>query len=86
MQNRGRNPHLGACKISVRRSEVLLDSFRQLRKRTADQMRAKLQVHFVGEPGVDASGLTREWYTYVCVAGLLLLPGDARGGGGVPGA
>ena len=51
------------CRISVRRASVLADSYQQLRMRSAEELRGKLVVTFVGEDGVDAGGLTREWYT-----------------------
>ena len=38
------------------------DSFHQLRMRTAEELRGRLQVNFQGEEGIDAGGLTREWY------------------------
>lgn len=34
----------------------------QLRLRNPEEMRGRLNVHFVGEEGIDAGGLTREWY------------------------
>jgi hypothetical protein len=49
-------------KLSVRRSEVFMDSFYQLRHRSAEEMRGKLSVQFTGEEGVDAGGLVREWF------------------------
>eukprot|EP00375_Theileria_parva_P003075 XP_765756.1 ubiquitin-protein ligase [Theileria parva strain Muguga] len=50
-------------KINVRRQHVFLDSYHQLRLKTSDEMKGKLSVSFGGEEGVDAGGLTREWYT-----------------------
>jgi E3 ubiquitin-protein ligase HUWE1 len=51
-------------RISVRRPPLLLeDSFRQLRVRNADELRGRLTVQFQGEEGIDAGGVTREWYT-----------------------
>ncbi|UKJ87753.1 E3 ubiquitin-protein ligase HUWE1 [Theileria orientalis] len=50
-------------KINVRRQHVFLDSYHQLRLKTSDEMKGKLTVSFGGEEGVDAGGLTREWYT-----------------------
>ena len=38
------------------------DSFRQLRVRDADELRGRLTVQFQGEEGIDAGGVTREWY------------------------
>lgn len=39
------------------------DSFQKLRFCTADEMRKRLSVTFVGEDGIDAGGLTREWFS-----------------------
>ena len=50
-------PHL-----QLRRDNVFEDSFHQLRQRSTEEMRGKLQVNFHGEEGVDAGGLTREWF------------------------
>ena len=53
----------GSLRISVRRRDVFLDSFEQLRYKTTEEMRRRLVVSFVGEEGLDAGGLTREWYS-----------------------
>jgi hypothetical protein len=39
-----------------------MDSYYQLRTRSAAEMRGKLSVQFTGEEGVDAGGLVREWF------------------------
>lgn len=52
----------GSLRICVRRDHVFEDSFHQLRMRTADEMRCKLSVQFQGEEGIDAGGVSREWY------------------------
>eukprot|EP00898_Chlorokybus_atmophyticus_P008084 jgi/Chlat1/8277/Chrsp78S07706 len=54
--------HYGSLRICVRRSHVLEDSYHQLRMRSADELRGRLTVQFQGEEGIDAGGLTREWY------------------------
>jgi E3 ubiquitin-protein ligase HUWE1 len=56
-----RNSH-GSLRITVRRRDVFQDSFEQLRYKTTEEMRRRLTVSFVGEEGIDAGGLTREWY------------------------
>ena len=38
------------------------DTFHQLRSRTPDEIKLKLNVTFSGEEGIDAGGVTREWY------------------------
>ncbi|KAK8600955.1 hypothetical protein V6N13_059305 [Hibiscus sabdariffa] len=49
-------------RISVRRAYVLEDSYNQLRMRSTQDLKGRLTVHFQGEEGIDAGGLTREWY------------------------
>ncbi|EDO06876.1 HECT-domain (ubiquitin-transferase) family protein [Babesia bovis T2Bo] len=53
---------LETLRINVRREHVFLDSYHQLRLRSGDEMKGKLSVSFGGEEGVDAGGLTREWF------------------------
>ncbi|KAM1099051.1 hypothetical protein ACFX15_005434 [Malus domestica] len=52
----------GPLRISVRRAYVLEDSYNQLRMRPTLDMKGRLNVQFQGEEGIDAGGLTREWY------------------------
>ncbi|KAE9587087.1 putative aminoacyltransferase, E1 ubiquitin-activating enzyme [Lupinus albus] len=54
--------HHSPLKISVRRLYVLEDSYNHLRMRPAHDLKGRLNVHFQGEEGIDAGGLTREWY------------------------
>nr|DAD23683.1 TPA_asm: hypothetical protein HUJ06_025146 [Nelumbo nucifera] len=49
-------------RISVRRAYVLEDSYNQLRMRPSQDLKGRLTVQFQGEEGIDAGGLTREWY------------------------
>lgn len=48
--------------LNVRRLHVFEDSFNQLRSVSKAQIRSPLRVTFSGEDGVDAGGVTREWY------------------------
>lgn len=49
--------------ITVRREQVFLDSYRALFFKTNDEIKnSKLEITFKGESGVDAGGVTREWY------------------------
>lgn len=49
--------------INVRRDQVFLDSYRALFFKSKDEVRkSKLEISFKGESGVDAGGVTREWY------------------------
>ncbi|KAF5728469.1 E3 ubiquitin-protein ligase UPL1 isoform X1 [Tripterygium wilfordii] len=52
----------GPLRISVRRAYVLEDSYNQLRMRPSQDLKGRLNVQFQGEEGIDAGGLTREWY------------------------
>lgn len=53
--------------LNVRRAYIFEDSYHQLIGRTGDELRAsKLNIKFHGEEGVDAGGVTREWYTELC--------------------
>lgn len=49
--------------LSVRRDQVFLDSFKSMYFKSADEIKyAKLSIRFNGEEGVDAGGVTREWF------------------------
>ncbi|KAK1293151.1 E3 ubiquitin-protein ligase UPL2 [Acorus calamus] len=54
--------HRSPLRISVRRAYVLEDSYNQLRMRSTQDLKGRLTVNFQGEEGIDAGGLTREWY------------------------
>lgn len=45
-----------SLRLHVRRNQVFMDSFHQLRMRTADEMKGKLTIVFQGEEGMDAGG------------------------------
>jgi E3 ubiquitin-protein ligase HUWE1 len=52
-----------ALQLSVRREHVFHDSFKSLYFKTGDEMKfGKLNIRFHGEEGVDAGGVTREWF------------------------
>ena len=49
--------------LNIRRDQVFLDSFKALTFRTGDEIKyGKLNIRFHGEEGVDAGGVTREWF------------------------
>ena len=52
-------------KLTVHRSSIFPDSFQQISHLSREEMLGKLRVTFVGEEGVDAGGLTREWYSAI---------------------
>lgn len=62
IRKRSSQVHAGTIRINVRRDRVFDDSYQQLRLRTPDEMKGRLHVQFTGEEGVDAGGVTREWY------------------------
>ncbi|KAJ5123687.1 hypothetical protein N7448_009784 [Penicillium atrosanguineum] len=65
VHSRGAEPrHPNApLQLSVRRDQVFLDSFKSLYFKSADELKyGKLNVRFHGEEGVDAGGVTREWF------------------------
>jgi len=53
------------CQIElcVRREHVFEESYFKLRSKKAEEMKGRLQVQFQDEEGIDAGGVTREWYT-----------------------
>ncbi|KAK9451580.1 uncharacterized protein V1518DRAFT_402950 [Limtongia smithiae] len=49
--------------INVRRDQVFLDSYKALYFKRGDEIKySKLNIRFHGEEGVDAGGVTREWF------------------------
>lgn len=56
-------PVFPPLQLSVRRDQVFHDSFRSLYFKSGDEMKyGKLNIRFHGEEGVDAGGVTREWF------------------------
>mmetsp|Transcript_8385 Transcript_8385/g.16642 ORF Transcript_8385/g.16642 Transcript_8385/m.16642 type:complete len:2837 (+) Transcript_8385:32-8542(+) len=51
-----------SIRLLVRREQVFMDSYNQLRSKSTQEMYGKLRVQYVGEEGIDAGGLTREWF------------------------
>ncbi len=52
----------GNLRLSIRRQYVFGDAYRQLSMRTADELRGRLHITFANEEGVDAGGLSREFF------------------------
>ena len=49
--------------LNVRRDQVFLDSFKSLYYKSGDEIKfGKLNIRFHGEEGVDAGGVSREWF------------------------
>ncbi|KAI5957642.1 TOM1 [Candida theae] len=56
-------PENSKLAISIRRDQVFLDSYRALFFKPKDEFKnSKLEINFKGEQGIDAGGVTREWY------------------------
>ncbi|CAE7507442.1 UPL1, partial [Symbiodinium microadriaticum] len=56
----------GHIRIEVRRSNVLEDSFQQMMAIPSGvDLHKWMRIHFVGEMGIDAGGLEREWFLLV---------------------
>jgi E3 ubiquitin-protein ligase HUWE1 len=52
----------GSLRLSVRRKHVFEEAYHQLRLRNADEIRGRLHITFRNEEGVDAGGLSREFF------------------------
>ncbi|KLU81642.1 E3 ubiquitin-protein ligase ptr1 + RNA transporter 1 [Magnaporthiopsis poae ATCC 64411] len=56
-------PSYAPLQLSVRRDHVFHDSFKSLYFKKGEEMKyGKLNIRFHGEEGVDAGGVTREWF------------------------
>lgn len=56
LQNQG-----GHCRLEVSREEIFEESYRQVMKMRAKDLRKRLMVKFKGEEGLDYGGVAREW-------------------------
>lgn len=62
-RKRGEQQAFHALQLNVRRQYVFQDSFSALLHRPGDEVKfGKINVKFINEDGVDAGGVTREWY------------------------
>ena len=52
----------GSLRLNIRRKNVFEDAFHQLRLRNSEEMKGRLHITFKNEEGVDAGGLTREFF------------------------
>ena len=53
-------PHEG-IDLTIKRGEIFMDAYAQLNYRRGD-IKGKLHVRFDGEGGVDAGGVSRDFY------------------------
>jgi len=56
------NRRHGSLRLNLRRKYVFEDSFHAFNHRSAEELRGRLQITFVDEEGVDAGGLSREFF------------------------
>jgi E3 ubiquitin-protein ligase HUWE1 len=52
----------GGVRLRIRREHLFEDSYQQVMRLQGPELRARVDIHFVGEQGIDAGGLLREWY------------------------
>ncbi|CAE6470636.1 unnamed protein product [Rhizoctonia solani] len=63
LRKRSRDTPHGTLQLNLRRPHVFEDSFQNLQRKTGEQIKyGKLSVRFYNEEGVDAGGVTREWF------------------------
>ena len=63
-RKRDQPAHSPVLHLNIRRQYVFEDSFRALERRTGNEVKyGKLSVKFYNEDGIDAGGVTREWYS-----------------------
>jgi E3 ubiquitin-protein ligase HUWE1 len=56
-------PHGNSLQLAVRRDHVFLDSYKALYYKSGDEIKnGKLNIRFNGEEGIDAGGVSREWF------------------------
>mmetsp|Transcript_1737 Transcript_1737/g.4074 ORF Transcript_1737/g.4074 Transcript_1737/m.4074 type:complete len:796 (+) Transcript_1737:247-2634(+) len=55
----------GHVQVKVRRRELLRDAFTNLNQLTPEHMRRHFRFEFLGEPGLDAGGVAREFFELV---------------------
>ena len=51
--------------VHVRRDHVFEDSYRELHRKSSEEIKNRLYIVFDGEEGQDAGGLLREWYLII---------------------
>jgi len=52
----------GQCHIKVRRSHIFEDSFAEISRQSATDLKKRLMIRFDGEDGLDYGGLSREFF------------------------
>jgi len=74
----------GQLHLNIRREHIFEDSYRALLNKSGDTLKyGKLNIKFSGEEGVDAGGVTREWYS--ALAQSIFNPGYCKSKSWMPG-
>jgi len=61
--HKGKTRHYQTLHLNVHRDTVFEDSYQQIIQHTGDEVKyGRLSVRFANEEGVDAGGVSREWY------------------------
>ena len=55
----------GCIRMEISRNHILDDSLATFGRVSTDELHKWIRIKFTGEPGVDAGGLEREWFTLV---------------------
>lgn len=64
LRRRPNKEHAHALQVNVRRDFIFEDSFSKFQRWTPEQIKyGKLNCRFWDEPGVDAGGVSREWFS-----------------------
>ena len=53
---------LRVVELTIRRERLVQDSFLRVRQLGPEELRSKTRVSYVGEPGIDSGGLTKDWF------------------------
>lgn len=59
---RGQGSIRKSVRLFVRRESLFEDSYHQMKDESVENLKGSLSIKFANEEGVDAGGLTREWY------------------------
>lgn len=64
VRDRGQHKaHYHPIQLNVRREAVFLDSYKDLHFKSGNEIKySKLNIRFAGEEGIDAGGVSREWF------------------------
>lgn len=58
--------HPDRCILRVRRSHLMVDALEEIARQKLSDLYKPLQLHFIGEDGVDAGGVKKEFFQLLC--------------------